>query len=227
MGRAFDTDPGGEPAEAAGCLQRLGGYRIEGELGRGGMGVVYRAFDEKLADVAVALKTMKRADSTAILRTSSKSSGPWPTWLSSQPGGGVHELTRGRSLSWFFTMELVEGVDFLKLCAMGDRADSPAPGDDRRPRDRRALHYRGLQDRPRVRSATPRILRPEAGQGEAPAFELMADSAYRRLSWPGCESPSCNWPRKSPFSMRRSKLHPARPETLKRAGDQAGPARDS
>src|SRR5262249_41477264 len=57
------------PAGALG-LQRLGGYRIEHELGRGGMGVVYEAEHESLKN-RVALKVMHarfRADQTYLRR---------------------------------------------------------------------------------------------------------------------------------------------------------------
>ena len=121
VGRASDTDAGGEPAGAAGCPQRLGGYRIESELGRGGMGVVYRAFGEKRG-VAVALKTLKRADSTAILRFKQEFRALADV---SHPNlVALYELTADGP-SWFFTMELVEGVDFLTFVRSG--ADQPLP----------------------------------------------------------------------------------------------------
>ncbi len=121
VGRASDTDAGGEPAGAAGCPQRLGGYRIESELGRGGMGVVYRAFDKKRG-VAVALKTLKRADSTAILRFKQEFRALADV---SHPNlVALYELTADGP-SWFFTMELVEGVDFLTFVRSG--ADQPLP----------------------------------------------------------------------------------------------------
>ena len=60
----------GELAVAAVGLQNLGGYRVERELGRGGMGVVYEAEHESLKS-RVALKVMHarfRDDRTYVRR---------------------------------------------------------------------------------------------------------------------------------------------------------------
>jgi eukaryotic-like serine/threonine-protein kinase len=100
-------------------VRRFGDYELIEELGRGGMGVVYRAFDEKRGEV-VALKTVRRADSAAILRF--KQEFRALTDVSHPNLVTLYELT-ALGEAWFFTMELVEGVDFLTFVRSG--ADRP------------------------------------------------------------------------------------------------------
>jgi serine/threonine protein kinase len=85
------------------------------EIGRGGMGVVYRAFDRRRNEV-VALKTIRNADSKLLYRFKAEFR---------SLAGIVHpnlvqlyELTQEEG-TWWFSMEYVDGVNFLEHVRSG------------------------------------------------------------------------------------------------------------
>ncbi len=124
----------------------LPGYDIVRELGRGGMGVVYQAFDRK-RQRTVALKTMQGVDARSLLRF--KQEFRSLAGLNHANLVALHELT-GDGSHWFFTMELIEGVSFLRHVHGGTEPLSELPtemGDapPRRPRGGRATPLRADQ----------------------------------------------------------------------------------
>ncbi len=118
MAVSLASDPmAGDIAEFRGTSR----FRVLRRLGAGGMGIVYDVFDRD-RDRRVALKTIQHFDASALYRFKKEfrtlEDVVHPNFVR------LWELFSedGR---WFFTMELVEGIDFLKYVCPEDR---PASG---------------------------------------------------------------------------------------------------
>ena len=108
------------PDDELSSMQALERYEVRRRIGRGGMGVVYDAYDRKLAQ-RVALKTVRRTDERAM--SDFKREFRAASQLSHPNLAALYELFVENDV-WFFTMELVDGVDLLSYVrALGDKFD--------------------------------------------------------------------------------------------------------
>ena len=98
-------------------------FEVRRQLGQGGTGVVYEAWDRERR-LAVALKTLREIDANALYRLKNEFRAlrglQHPNLVS------LGELIEDAG-HWFFTMELVDGVDFLEWV----REDAEGSGIDR------------------------------------------------------------------------------------------------
>ena len=116
-------------------LQQIGRYRVAAKLGSGGMGIVYRAYDEKLRrDVAIKLLN-RGADDSGRERSCRRRETRPPSTIPASA------RLRGRAIQGdqsFIVMELVEGrplcdlipydgLPFESLRAMGCRSPRRLP----------------------------------------------------------------------------------------------------
>jgi serine/threonine protein kinase len=106
-------------AEIGFSARHLGDYRIERELGRGGMGMVFEAV-HVVHRSRVELKTLPVNDGPALHRF--KREFRSVAELNHPNLVGLHELASDGT-QWFFTMDLVDGSDFISYVRPNNQPD--------------------------------------------------------------------------------------------------------
>ncbi len=99
-------------------------FEVVGYLGEGGMGVVYEALD-KQRNARVALKTLKATDPDLLLRFKTEFRALQDLEHANLVSLGELVAERGQ---WFFTMELIHGVDLRSYVRRQTTSDAPKPG---------------------------------------------------------------------------------------------------
>lgn len=108
--------------DSLGDLRR---FRVLRKVGAGGMGEVYEALDLE-RDEIVALKTLRRLDPGALLRL--KNEFRRVAGLSHPNLVELRELVN-EGPSWFFTMEYIDGTDFVSWARRLDDHRGAGDGD--------------------------------------------------------------------------------------------------
>ena len=145
-----------------GPLEAVGRFQVEGELGRGGMGVVYRVFDP-LLNRRVALKITQRqllGDREVVARFEAEAQ--ITAQLQHPAIVPIHEIGRTTAGEVYYTMQLVEGSTLTDI-VQGAYAEEPI-------HDERGSRFRLLQtfllvcravDFAHVRGVLHRDLKPD------------------------------------------------------------------
>ncbi len=167
-------------------------YTIERELGRGGMGIVYQVYDRQ-RDEKVALKTLHWSGASAVYRFKNEFRA-----LADVAHRNLVQLYEMVALDdiWFFTMELVEGRDFIRHVRPDPNdpplADEPTVPDAvstqpamgvrrRRERTTRA----GTLDEARLRAALRQLLQGVAALHRAGKVHRDLKPSNVLVSWSG------------------------------------------
>jgi serine/threonine protein kinase len=98
-------------------------FEVRRRIGAGGMGIVYEAFDRQRKH-PVALKTLRHLDAQALYRLKNE-------FRALQDLRHPNLVNLGELIEaqghWFFTMELVNGVDFLSYVSQRAQSESEIP----------------------------------------------------------------------------------------------------
>src|SRR3954464_13640756 len=94
-------------------------YQIRRELGRGGMGVVYEAYDAQSRAV-VALKTIESTFAESLYRLKHEFRALSDIHHPNLVRFGELACEHGQ---WFFTMELVRGTDFIDYVRVSEKVN--------------------------------------------------------------------------------------------------------